>query len=186
MRRVDNGFTPLHYAALSNACEVAEVLLKNGADVNAKATLHASISPHYTTFLDKKESDNRELADSTPLHAAALSNAYGVAEVLLKNRADVNAKGDGGDTPLHYAAFANARKSAEVLLKNMADVNAKGNVGRTPLHAAALSNAYEVAEVLLENGAKVKALDSRGFLGNFPKEYADDKTKELLLRYGDS
>ena len=183
--KADDGRTPLHAAALSNACEIAEVLLKNEADVNARATLHASISPRYTAF-DKMESDNRELADSTSLHAAALSNACEIAEVLLKNGADVNAEGDGGDMPLHYAALSNAYEVAEVLLKNGADVNAKGNVGRTPLHVAALSNAYEVAEVLLENGAKVKALDSRGFLGNFPREYADDKTKELLRRYGDS
>ena len=43
--------TPLHAAALANASEAAEVLLKNGADVNAKATLHALFKNHVTPLL---------------------------------------------------------------------------------------------------------------------------------------
>ena len=70
-------YTPALLRQLANARETAEVLLQNGADINAKATLHASISPHYTTFLDKTEvgDDERELEDSTPLHAAVWANA---------------------------------------------------------------------------------------------------------------
>ena len=46
----------------------------NGADVNAKAK-----------------------DDYTPLHAAAKEGHKAVAELLLANKADVNAKGRGGD-----------------------------------------------------------------------------------------
>lgn len=35
----EEGFTPLHAAVLSNACEVAEVLLKNGADLSASDSI---------------------------------------------------------------------------------------------------------------------------------------------------
>ena len=159
----NKGVTDLHHAVQLNLPSLAQSLLHQGADIDAKAALPASISPHYTAFLDKTESDNRELADNTPLHAAALANACEAAEVLLKNGADINARDEDGLTPLHYAAVANAYKVAEVLLKNGADVNAKAeDYGGTPLHYAALSNACGVAEVLLQNGTDVNAKADSG------------------------
>ena len=55
----NKGITPLHTAALANDFATAEVLLKAGADVNAK--------------------DNY---GRTPLHVAASQNASETAEVL--------------------------------------------------------------------------------------------------------
>ena len=155
----NKGVTDLHHAVRLNLPALAQSLLHQGADVNAKATLHASISPHVTAFLDKMEinDDDREGADNTPLHAAALSNAYAAAEVLLRNGADINAKEDDGGTPLHAAALSNACAVAEVLLQNGADINAKEDDGGTPLYAAAWSNAYAAVEVLLQNGADINA-----------------------------
>ena len=64
----NKGVTDLHHAVLLNLSALAQSLLDQGADINAKATLHASISPHLTTFLDKMEvgDDEREIEDSTP------------------------------------------------------------------------------------------------------------------------
>ena len=183
--KAENGVTPLHRAAEANASQVAGVLIQNEADVNAKVTLHASISPHYTAILDKVESDDRNLADSTPLHAAAFANTCEVAEVLLQNGAAIDAKGDNGGTPLHNAAFANACEVAEVLLRNGAKVNAKDEGGDTPLHNAAFANACEVAEVLLQNGA---AIDAKGDNGGTPLHYVAFanacEVAEVLLRNG--
>ena len=88
----NEGFTPLHLAATVNASATAEVLLKAGADANAKI--------------------NDGL---TPLHVAAYQNASATAEVLPEAGVDVNAKGYLGVTPLHVAAVANASATAEVL-----------------------------------------------------------------------
>ncbi len=72
----------LHLAASSSAVAEVELLLKAGADVNAKNT-----------------------NGMTPLHGAAQMNpSPAVLEVLLKAGADVNAKNPGGWTPLHAAA----------------------------------------------------------------------------------
>ena len=184
----NNGLIPLYAAAWSNAYAAVEVLIQNGADINAKVTLHASISPHWTAFLDKMKINNddyRELADSTLLHYAALSNAYAAVEVLIQNGADINAKAQVGLTPLHYAAWSNAYAVAEVLIQNGADINAKDNNGLIPLHAAAWSNVCEVAEVLIRNGADINAKDNIGFT---PLHYAAQsnacEVAEVLLKNG--
>ncbi len=157
----NKGVTDLHHAACLNLPALAQSLLDQNSDIDAKATLHASISPHLTTILDKMGEDDRELKDCTPLHVAAFANAHETAVVLLQNGADVHAKDKDGDTPLHAAALANAREMAAVLLQNGADVHAKGKDGVTPLHAAAL-NARETAAVLLQSGADVHAKSEYG------------------------
>ena len=141
----------------------AEVLLKNGAEVNAK-----------------NDSGN------TPLHEAAYTNVRAIiAELLLGNGAEVNAKNDSGETPLHEAAKNNAREVAEILLKNGAKVNAKNDSGETPLHEAAKNNAREVAEILLKNGAEVNARDDKGRTPlRLASKKNNDEIAELLRSHG--
>ena len=183
----NKGVTDLHHAVCLNLAALAQFLLNQGADLNARATLHASISPDYTTFLDKMEAgdDKRELEDSTPLHAAALANARETAEVLLQNGADINAKDDEGDTSLHFAALANARETAEVLLQNGADANAQAKDGTTPLHFAALANACEIAEVLLKSEADINAKAEGGVTPlHFAASANACEIAEVLLKSG--
>jgi ankyrin repeat protein len=49
------------------------------------------------------------------LHEAALFGNKGVAELLLANKAEVNAKANDGDTPWHYAVFNGHKDIAELL-----------------------------------------------------------------------
>ncbi len=58
----------------------------------------------------------------TPLHSAAGGGHRDVVELLLANRADVNAKAFEGLTPIHMAAFNGHRDVAEFLLSNHAEV----------------------------------------------------------------
>ena len=57
-----------------------------------------------------------------------------MAELLLANKAEVNAKDNGSLTPLHCAALEGHKDVVELLLANKAEVNAKDNNGATPLH----------------------------------------------------
>ena len=150
------GAYTLHHAASKNAYEAAEVLLKQGADINAK---------------DKY--------GWTPLHHAAWNNAAATAEVLLKQGADIHATNKNGWTPLHWGALNNATNTAEVLLKNGADVNAKDNNDCTPLHHAARNNNYNIVEVLLKNGADVNAKNKNG---DTPLHWAEKENMKRLLR----
>ena len=74
------GITPLAWAALAGHAEIAELLLRGGADVNAK---------------------NRDAG--TALHGAAFFGRIEVAALLLDNGANTNAKHESGDTPLDSA-----------------------------------------------------------------------------------
>jgi ankyrin repeat protein len=72
--------TPLHRAAYSGNKDVAALLIKRGANINAK---------------------NRFL--STPLHEAVRTGHVEVVRLLVANGADLNAETSGGSTPLDNA-----------------------------------------------------------------------------------
>lgn len=123
------GRTPLHYAAASGHKDIAELLLANKAQVNAKA-------------------NNGE----TPLHSAARKGNADVVDLLLDNAADVNAREEGGLTPLHVAV--SNKRSVELLLAHRADVNAKDDEGRTPLDWATHYGFDDAAEILSRQGGQ--------------------------------
>jgi ankyrin repeat protein len=74
------GRTPLHWAAIKGHIEVVELLLANGAAVNAK-----------------------DRHGDTPLHAAAEGGRYDAAALLLAKGAEVNMRDIEGITPLSMA-----------------------------------------------------------------------------------
>ena len=96
------------------------------------------------------------------LFTAASYNSCQVAQLLIQNGADVNAKDDSGDTPLHEAAYNNAIAMVAHLLLSGAQANAADISDWTPLHFAALNNSTDAAELLLIRGAQVNAKNSGG------------------------
>ena len=165
------GMTPLHYAARHNNVEVAKLLLKAGASIDA-----------------------REANDITPLLMAISNNNMQAAHLLLASGADVNATDWYGRTPLweavnvrnlyvHNATFKNGIDRPPVLeliralLAAHANVNARTKetppfrnhlleitgslewvdfTGQTPFLTAALAGDVTVMKLLLENGADPK------------------------------
>ncbi len=126
-------WTPLHWAAANGHKDVAEFLLENKADVNAK-----------------------DVDDETPLDLAATNGYKDVVELLLANKADVNAKTKsspggfiGGWTPLHSAAFKDYKDIAELLIAKGADINAKDNKDETPLQLAVQKGNEDILELML-------------------------------------
>jgi len=124
-----SGRNPLHHAALKGHKEIAEVLITNSADLNAKDLID----------------------DSTPLHWAVKYEHKEVAELLLKKGADVNAKDMDGETPLHKTG---PKEIVKLLIVNGADVNAKSKFGHTATYLANLRNETETADLLRKHGGK--------------------------------
>jgi cytohesin len=129
--------TLLHHAAISSGDykDVAELLIAKGLDVNAKTTKYG------------------EAKDATPLHAAAGMGNINVAEVLIKNGAELDAKfSENHHTPLHLVAREGHKAVVELLIANGADVNAKMKHGETPLDLAILKEHKELADLLRKHG----------------------------------
>ena len=76
--------TPLHEATIRGHLhlEICELLVKHGADVNAKG--HAGY---------------------TPLHWAVRWGHLEIAKILIEKMAEVNVKDDIGKTPLHRSVY---------------------------------------------------------------------------------
>ncbi len=136
--------------------------------------------------------DNSGLVDSkddsrcaTPLNLAASLGYKDVAELLLANKAKVNATNINGWTPLHYAARQGHKQVAELLLANKAEVNAVSVIGYTPLHLAAYEGHKDVAELLLANKAKDNAKDEQGVTPlRMATAEGHKDVAELLVQHG--
>jgi ankyrin repeat protein len=135
----EDGWTPLHWAALKGHYELARLLLERGADPNA-----------------------RNFCGRTPLHYAALSDHPELAKLLLERGADPNARDRWGRTPLHYAAERGRASIARLLLERGAGVDVADGEGLTPLHLAAEAGSLETVKLLVERGANVNARDGYG------------------------
>ena len=85
-----------------------------------------------------------------------------MVELLLANKAEVNARGSHGETPLHLATIKGQKDVVELLLANNARINARDNSNWTPLHCAAADGQKDVAELLLAKGADINARNSDG------------------------
>jgi len=71
---------PLHSAVASRQVAIARLLIRHGADVNA-----------------------RQVGGFTPLHGAAQNGQLEMVQLLLEAGANINAEADNGRTPLDYA-----------------------------------------------------------------------------------
>ena len=143
--------------------DVARLLLKHGADANARMD-----------------------GGWTPLHITVTNGAVEVARVLLEHGANVGAENDRSRTPMHYAVEYRRAEFVPVLLEYGANANAKDNLGQTPLHL--LAGQYEILEViymLLEHGANVDAEDSEGRTPmHYAAEYRNLEMVRVLLERG--
>jgi ankyrin repeat protein len=82
--------------------------------------------------------------------------------LLLKVRADVEARDARGWRPLHVASGWGREAVVRQLLERGADVRAATTGGATPLHLASLGGHESIVRLLLDRGADVDARDGEG------------------------
>ena len=87
----------MHRTAENGQKEIAELLIANGADVNAK---------------------DKDRSGSTPLSKAVIEGHNEIVELLIAKGADVNAKDGYGNTPLDWAIKYKHPKIADLLRKH--------------------------------------------------------------------
>ena len=116
------GESPLMLAALKGELELAEKLVKKGADVNKTGW--------------------------TPLHYAASNGHAAVIRMLLENFAYIDAESPNGSTPLMMAGMYGSIESVKLLLDEGADPLLKNQQGLTALEFARTGKRLDSTEVL--------------------------------------
>ncbi|XP_047106904.1 putative ankyrin repeat protein RF_0381 [Schistocerca piceifrons] len=159
-KRLEQGMTPLHFAARNFDPSVAHTLISAGANVNAKTNCGVS-----------------------PLHIAAQRGHSSVVKALVSANADMNAIDAGTLNPLHWAVREGNLDAVKILIRSGAEVDAKSCLQITPLHYAAELWHVEVVKYLLAKGAEVNAIDNRRWT---PLHFAvdEDSTQILLFSKG--
>jgi ankyrin repeat protein len=128
-----DGFTLLGLASYFGHIALIKSLLEMGANPNISSNNQLKVSP---------------------IHSACAISNFHIAELLINNGADVNAKQMQGVTPLHSAAHNGQTLLAKLLIHNGADLNAKMENGFTPLSLALEKNFQETAEFIKNLGGE--------------------------------
>jgi ankyrin repeat protein len=136
-----DGVTALHWAALGNNLQIADLLIGSGAQVNA--------------------ADNYGV---TPLSLACTNRNALLVENLLKAGANANAAQASGETVLMTCAYAGALDAVNALLASGANANEKeSSQGHTALMFAAAQGHTELVRALIQHGADVHARSAAGY-----------------------
>lgn len=136
----EDGFTPLHVAALHGHTELVSLLLRHGANICLKTANHA-----------------------TPLHLACQNSHIQVVKCLLECSAKLNKKDQFGNTPLIISCLKGSCEIAVLLLESGAFVNIANNQGNTALHEAVKGCHLHLVELLLFYGASVHIRNKRQY-----------------------
>ena len=131
---------PIHVAAEDGDLAGVQAELDKGVDVNVNNKLVGS-------------------GGGTPLHYATTK---AIAELLIANGADLNAKGVDEWTPLHGVVDYGNEEIVALLIAEGADVNAKDKYESTPLHIAATMSRKEIIKLLIAKGADMNAKNDEG------------------------
>lgn len=152
------GQTLLHDAAMVGAGELAAVLLRSGADPDAKeAEGHTPLYRASTGDVARVLLDAGATVDvtsgptrGTPLHQAARRGHVAVAQALLDHGAPVDARDAKMETPLRRAVNCRQMEIVRLLVRHRADPHATDRRGVTPLDVARTA---EMKQALADAGA---------------------------------
>ena len=158
----ETGMTALSFACERKHWQIANTLLKHGADPNKHDQM------------------------TVPIFSASMYGADDTVQELISHGADVNVECDKSDedTPLTAAIVACHPNTVELLLNNGADPYLNSSLG-IPTSVAARYGRYECLDLLLKRGASLIRPDTDS---PTPLDYASASGSaeivRLLLRHG--
>ncbi|KAJ9188036.1 hypothetical protein P3X46_003436 [Hevea brasiliensis] len=137
-------FTPLHYAAQRGSGGVLQLLISNGAEIDAQAD------------------------SGTPLQEAASRGLKEAVKILLDNNANAGADPNMrtvGPSPLEYAASLGDAKSIKYLLDWGAFTNVASNLGLKPVEVAARNGHHEAVKILFPFTSPIPSVADWSYAG---------------------
>ena len=133
------------WSLLASACTfgnsaAAELLIRYGADLNAKM----------------------ERFGWSPMISATTNGHKEVVQLLIKKNADLELKDDSGETALAKAIYREREDIAKLLIDSGAEVNSKDNEGDSILKNAVRWGVETMVQILINWGADINIKDSNG------------------------
>ena len=171
--QIFEGRTALYIAAQHGHREIAEFLLRRGANVNEAMPVNQQTPLHVAahgghdevvSFLlgAKANANVQDYLGVTPMHEAAAGGHASTIRLLFANGAIVDSVNKSGRSPLYLAVAGAHEEAVEALLANGATVDLREADRRTPLHTAASGRDIQVVQFLLKTGADPNAVDAAG------------------------
>lgn len=156
--------TPLMIASMYNLNEIAKMLIKSGADINA-----------------------RDKLGKTALHHSII-NGTEIFHLLISNGADLDKKDHKWDSLLHYVTKFKRKKMFDNLVLKNIPLDTSNKNGFTPLIISIYSKEYEMAKTLIEKDADVNKANSKGvtplMLASAAGRKSQPELVKLLLKKG--
>ena len=148
--------TLLHISTDNGNLDIAKMLIKNGANIDA---------------IDNK--------GERPIFIAVKANNFEMVKLLIDNGANLDYEDDTRNSIMHYAAeiIGDDIKILDYLIRNSSDsaVYSINDREQTPLHLSAKSGNAKAAKLLVENGADRDAVDNAQQTPITAAEYADNE-----------
>lgn len=100
---------PLMVAAANGYCDIVQLLVSKGANVNVQVT---SVSQPLNFLISLTSNLAKQSVDtlSSPLHEAASSDILDVVEFLLEAGADISSQNVAGEVPFDCSSSSDVRK----------------------------------------------------------------------------
>lgn len=155
------GSTPLNLAVARGHTKVVELLVKEGANINARNAYHGDA-----------------------LQVAACNGHEDIVKLLLSKGAVVNAKSGNFGNALQAAAFRGHQQVVKLLLHEGAEVNTQGGQYMNALQAASFKGHKQIVELLFDNGAEVNPQGDDSNVLQSAVQEGHDQIVELLLDKG--
>lgn len=159
--------TPITAACINNHVDVAELLIKAGADVNVikrnygtPLTLACKNGHLKIVELLLREKAEINLGDSTgktPILIALTNGHFDIVDMLINKECDFNPQ-NGSEIPLMRACYEGQLSAVKNLLTAEVDVNANYGI-IYPVTVACIKGHHDIVEELVTSGADVNLKD---------------------------